>query len=235
MVRVTVGGAALATFPGGGGDQHVVLYLYPPGAVLPEPLTLTSARTMFGQVRPAMRSYTVRRHDPVAHEIDIDFVLHGTADHAAGPACDWATVAQPGDELIVVGPSPAYRPDSAQREHLFVGDETALPAIGTMMAELPAATKVTAVIEVADAAEEQLLPTAADATVTWLHRDGRAAGVANPLVDAVLDTSWGPHVAVWAAGERGVMHELRARLLADRHLDRRRVRSATYWRLGHAG
>ena len=77
MARITVGGDALATFPGGGGDQHVVLYFYDRDAVLPDPLTLVSARTMLGQVRPAMRSYTVRRHDPAAHELDFDFVLHG--------------------------------------------------------------------------------------------------------------------------------------------------------------
>src|ERR1700754_622302 len=61
MARITVGGESLSTFPGGGGDQHVVLYFYDRGVTLPDPLTLASARTQFGQVRPAMRSYTVRR------------------------------------------------------------------------------------------------------------------------------------------------------------------------------
>src|SRR5205807_10406129 len=117
MARITVGGDALANFPGGGGDQHVVLYFYEPDVPLPEPLTLTSARTMLGQVRPAMRSYTVRRHDPVAHELAIDFVLHSdfVLHGDAGVASAWASRVRPGEQLILVGPSPSYLPDPGVR------------------------------------------------------------------------------------------------------------------------
>jgi NADPH-dependent ferric siderophore reductase len=229
MTRITVGGDDLATFPGGGGDQHVVLYFYAADVTLPEPLTLASARTMLGQVRPAMRSYTVRRHDPVHHELDIDFVLHGS-----GVAAAWATAARPGDPLILVGPSPAFVPDPAVPRHLLAGDETALPAIGAMLAELPADAEATVVVEVADAAEEQDLPSAAAVDVRWLHRDGHPAGTPDLLVPAVraLGACDGD---VWAAGERTVMHALRAHLMDERGLDRRRVRTTMYWRHGQAG
>jgi NADPH-dependent ferric siderophore reductase len=225
MARITVGGTALATFPGGGGDQHVVLYFYDRDVVLPDPLTLASARTMLGQVRPAMRSYTVRRHDPVACELDFDFVLHG--DH--GVASAWARVAQPGDDVILVGPSPAYTLDEDVPRHLLVGDETALPAISALLGSVSA----TAVIEVADAAEEQPLPDGVD--VRWVHRDGRPPGTPDLLLAGVRDVGPDGDVAVWAAGERTVMHALRAHLLDDRKLDRRRVRTTMYWRHGQAG
>jgi NADPH-dependent ferric siderophore reductase len=229
MIRVTVGGDALATFPGGGGDQHVVLYFYDPGVTLPEPLTLQSARTMLGQVRPAMRSYTVRRHDPVRHELDIDFVVHG-----AGVAGPWAVSAQPGDEMIIVGPSPAFVPDPAVSRHLLAGDETALPAIGAMLAQLPPDAAATVVIEVADAEEEQPLSSPAQVDVHWLHRDGRPPGTADLLVPAIGDLGVFDG-DVWAAGERTVMHAVRAHLLDDRGLDRRRARTTMYWRHGQAG
>jgi NADPH-dependent ferric siderophore reductase len=206
-VRVTVAGDALATFPGGGGDQHVVLYFYAPGADVPEPLTLASARVAFAHARPAMRSYTVRRFDPAARELDLDFVVHG----GHGVAAAWAEAARPGDPLILVGPSPAYVPDPDVADHLFAGDETALPAVAALLAELPAGARATVVCEVADAAERQPLPSAADVDVTWLHRDGRAAG------------------------ERGTMTALRDHLTGERGLPRARVRTATYWRLGHEG
>lgn len=225
MVRVTVGGADLADFPGAGGDQHVVLYFYPDGADLPDPLTLDIARTLFSQVRPAMRSYTVRRFDAVTREMDLDFVLHGED----GPASAWARAARPGDSLIVVGPSPAYRLAPAER-HLLVGDETALPAIGTMLAELPSSSVARVVVEVADPAEEQRLDCAADVAVTWVHRD--AGG---DLLSAVRALAVEPEVSVWAAGERSVMRELREHLLRDRGLDRRRVRPTSYWRRGYSG
>lgn len=227
--RITVGGDALATFPGGGGDQHVVLYFYAPDVALPDPLTLASARTLLGQVRPAMRSYTVRRFDPAAGELDIDFVLHGT-----GVAAAWADSARPGDPLILVGPSPAFVPDPAVPRHLLAGDETALPAIGAMLAELPATAHATVVVEIPSAADEQPLPSAARADVHWLHRDGRPAGTPDLLVPAVsgLGEFDGD---VWAAGERTVMHAVRAHLLDERGLDRRRVRTTMYWRHGEAG
>jgi NADPH-dependent ferric siderophore reductase len=229
MTRITVGGDALATFPGGGGDQHVVLYFYDPDVTVPEPLTLASARTVLGQVRPAMRSYTVRGHDPVRHELDFDFVLHGS-----GVAATWAANARPGDPLILVGPSPAYAPDPDVPRHLLAGDETALPAISAMLAELPATAEVTVVLEVADEAEEQPLRGPAGTDVRWLHRDGRPPGTPDLLVPAIrgLGAFSGD---VWAAGERTVMHAVRAHLLDDLGLDRRHVRTTMYWRHGQAG
>jgi NADPH-dependent ferric siderophore reductase len=223
MARITVGGPALKSFPGGGGDQHVVLYFYDRGVELPEPLTLAAARTMLGQVRPAMRSYTVRRFDADSGALDIDFVLH---EHA-GVAADWATTARPGDHLIVVGPSPAHLPDPTVRGHLLIGDETALPAIGAMLAGSPSGVR--AVVEVADAAEEQDLP----GDVRWVHRDGGPAGTPDLLLAEL--TAAGPldaDVAVWAAGERTVMHAVRAHLLDGCGLDRRQVRTTMYWRRG---
>jgi NADPH-dependent ferric siderophore reductase len=233
MARITVGGPALANFPGGGGDQHVVLYFYDPDVALPRPLTLTTARTMLGQVRPAMRSYTVRRHDPVGHELDFDFVLHGDA----GVASAWATRVAVGAQLILVGPSPAYQPDPAIGAHVFVGDETALPAIGSMLAHLPPTATATVLLEVADAAEEQPLPSPARTSVTWLHRAGRPAGTPDLLLAGLraVGPLGGGDVAVWAAGERTVMHAVRAHLLDESGLDRRRVRTTMYWRRGQAG
>lgn len=226
MVRITVGDETLATFPGGGGDQHVVLYFYEAGVTMPDPLTLVSARTMLGQIRPAMRSYTIRRHDPVTHELDIDFVLHGS-----GVAAGWAAGVTPGEPLILVGPSPAYVPPADVPRHVLIGDETALPAIGAMLAQLPAGADVTAIVEIAAAAEAQDLP-----GVHWVHRDGHPAGTADLLLPVVGSvTLGGPDVAVWAAGERTVMHQVRKHFLDDRGLDRRRVRTTMYWRHGAAG
>ncbi|HEX4724054.1 MAG TPA: siderophore-interacting protein [Pseudonocardiaceae bacterium] len=232
MVRITVGGPALANFPGGGGDQHVVLYFYDKDVELPDPLTLTSARTMLGQVRPAMRSYTVRRHDPVHHELDIDFVLHAKG----GVAADWAATARPGDHLIVVGPSPAYLPDPMIPAHVLLGDETALPAIGAMLTHLPASATVTSIIEIAGPAEEQPLAGPAGSRITWLHRTGLPAGTPDLLLAALRAVGpLGSETAVWAAGERTAMRAVRAYLLDESCLDRGRVRTTMYWRFGHTG
>lgn len=136
--------------------------------------------------RAPFRTYTVRRIDPAARELDIDFVLH----HDAGPAGAWAETAAPGDSILVVGPD-ARSPESAQgidfhpgtaRRLLLAGDETAAPAICAILEGLPAGMDVDAFIEVPTV--DDMLPVAAGAArTTWLPRDERPHGEA--LIDAV--------------------------------------------------
>src|SRR5258707_441765 len=83
------------------------------------------------------------------------------------------------------------------------------PAMAPMVRRLPATAEVTVLIEVADAAEEQPLP-----SVTWLHRDGRPPGTPDLLLAALRAAGpLGGDTAVWAAGERTVTHAVRAWLL----------------------
>ncbi|OLF11023.1 hypothetical protein BLA60_13490 [Actinophytocola xinjiangensis] len=221
LTRVTVGGDTLAGFDYAGTDQNVMLYFYPEGVTLPD--TLADARARWSTVRPLTRTYTVRRYDADTHELDVDFVLHD----APGPASDWAKHAAPGDELILVGPSPAYQPDPTADWYLLAGDETALPAIAAILDALPGDAVTRVFVEVDDATEEQPLPV----PVTWVHR---AQGVTLAAAVAAADLPDG-RVDAWLAGERTAMVTLRAHLLDDRGLDRRQVRPTTYWRRGETG
>lgn len=223
MVRVTLGGDDLAAFEHAGTDSHVMLYFYPEGAKLPEPLTAATARAAFTSLRPQMRSYTVRRFDQAGPELDIDFVLHD----APGQAAEWARTASPGAELIFVGPSPAYEPDPQASRYLLVGDESALPAIQAILPELTSGIPVTVIVEVIDQREQQPMPV----PVTWVYRG--SAPLADParLRSALDGITLDPATDAWLAGERTVMHDLR-RYLLDAGLPRDRVRATTYWRLG---
>ncbi|PPK69481.1 siderophore-interacting protein [Actinokineospora auranticolor] len=227
LARVTVRHDSLASLAGAGTDQNVMLYFYPEGTELPEPLTLESARGLWSQVRPLTRTYTIRGHDPATNEVQFDFVLHGDA----GPASAWASRVAPGDEMIFVGPSPAYQPDPGADWYLLAGDETALPAITAILAALPPDKQALAYVEVTDAAEEQPV-----AGVTWLHRDGVPAGESTVLVDAIRAADLPSGLPeVWMAGERAAMLAVRAHLLDERGYPRQRVRPTTYWRLGESG
>jgi NADPH-dependent ferric siderophore reductase len=186
---------------------------------------------MWSQVRPTMRSYTISGHDAAAGEIDFDFVLHD-----AGPASAWAAAAQPGDQLILVGPSPNYVPNPDADWYLLAGDETALPAIAATLRDLPEGAVVRAFVEVTDADDEQPLPTKADAEVRWLHRGGTAAGQSDVLVTAVRAATFPDGVVdAWIGTERGALVAVREYLLGELGLERRSVRATTYWRHGEAG
>ncbi|MBO1268269.1 siderophore-interacting protein [Arthrobacter cavernae] len=149
-------------------------------------------------VRGAMRTYTVRseRLDAVYPEIDIDFVMHfddgASADKGGGPAANWAQQAKPGDALTIIGPNNRaaqcltaeiyggieWRPGLAQRV-LLAGDETAVPAISSILESLPEGITGHAFLEVPEAGDFQDIATDADVEITWLAR-GAAIGRSRP-------------------------------------------------------
>lgn len=223
MTRVTFTGEgvdAVKPWP----DQQLKL-LFPPAD---RPLVLPKASaeedgmswyqaylSMPAEDRPTMRSFTVRALTDDA--LVIDFVLH---DHG-GPASTWARTAQPGDVLARYGPAEIYRQDLALDADwvLLAGDETALPAIGSLL-PLPNATVL---VEVADHAEEQDLP-----GVRWLHRNDAPHGRLLTEAVAGLDLPVGNAFA-WMAGEAAMVRTLRRTLVA-KGLPKRAINFTGYWR-----
>ena len=225
MVRVTLTGDALDGFGGDGPDRRIKMFFPAPGQDRPAVPRATSGGPLWpaGEPRPTVRTYTVRRYDAAAGELDVDFVLH----EGHGPAAAWARDAQPGAWVGVSEPGGRYVADPAAAFHLVIGDESALPAVATVLAALPTHVPALAHLEVADAVEEQPLPGAA--TVHWVHRADRAPGV--PLVEAVRAAVLpdGPGQA-WLSGESACVRDLRRHLLDDRGFDRRAVYATGYWR-----
>ena len=177
----------------------------------------------------ALRSYTARRQDTAAGEVEIDFVLHGD-----GPAAAWAAAAAPGAPLGVAGGgSLGERPASRV---LLAGDETALPAITRILGGAAPATRGLAFIEVADAAEEQPLHAPDGVDVHWLHRDGTPPGEGTLLVDAVaaLAPFDGTDVFAWVGAESAAVRTIRADLRSRWGLGRAQHHAIGYWRRGRA-
>jgi NADPH-dependent ferric siderophore reductase len=229
MARVTLADPSLATLPGGAATDHVKLVFPPHGQeepVMPAlgPRGLVPSPT---GVERRYRDYTVRRHDP-AGELVIDMVVH-----PHGIAGSWAERAEPGQRLGVLGPRGSHLVAPDLPWYLFAGDETALPAIARWVEELPASARAIVLLEVADAAEEQPLPSAARVEPTWLHRDGAPAGSTDLLARAVAgaDLPDGPGFA-FVAGEAGCVRPVRRHLRTDRGLARERVDVDGYWRRG---
>jgi NADPH-dependent ferric siderophore reductase len=223
MVRVTFGGEQLKGFASGGRDQSLSLFLPHPGQDAPVlPIEegehwFTAWRALPEDVRAVMRSYTVRAQRREPDEVDVDFALHGLDGHGtAGPAARWAAGAAPGDRVVMLGPAVA-------------ADETALPAAGGILEQLPAGTAARVWIEVPHAEDIQDLEIGAGVELTWLIRDAGAT----PLVEAVqaADLPEGTLYA-WIAGESGTVRALRRHLVGERGVDRRAVTFSGYWRRG---
>ncbi|MFB7210308.1 siderophore-interacting protein [Streptomyces sp. NPDC056255] len=176
-----------------------------------------------GPERPLLRSFTVRAYDRGRDVMTVDFVLHGDD----GPAARWGRDARAGDVLGMVGPSSLYaRPLPAADWLLLAGDESALPAIATLLESLPAGARALVWAEVADATEERPLDSAGEVGVHWVHRD-RGGSLVDAVRAAPLPAGTG---AAWLAGEAGAVRALRRHLVEERGLPRAAVRFSGYWR-----
>jgi len=164
MRRITLGGPELAGFISLGSDDHIKL-LFPQNAAEQAALDSPDFNLRGDGPQPAMRDYTPRRYDLDIGELDIDFVLHGD-----GPASTWAEQAKVGQQLHIGGPRGSMIVPDIFDSYLLIGDETAIPAIARRLDELPAGRKVLAVIEIANAAEQQPLASAAEVEVIWVVR-----------------------------------------------------------------
>ncbi|WBU37591.1 siderophore-interacting protein [Homoserinibacter sp. YIM 151385] len=186
-----------------------------------------------GEGEPIRRDYTPRAWDPEARELTLDFVLH---DH--GIAGRWARDARPGDPLVVIGPRANWLLPEDYASYLALGDETALPAISRILEEAPEGSRVTALIEVEDAAEEQDLGARPGDVVHWVHRAGGrvAAGDQSRLETALraLELPDRAQLFVFAAGEAGAMAPIRRHLRRELGIPKRQISVDGYWKRGIA-
>jgi len=219
MRRITLGGPELAGFVSLGSDDHIKL-MFPQNAAEQAALQSPTFSIKGDGPQPAMRDYTPRRFDLSLGELDIDFVLHGD-----GPASTWAEQAQVGQHLYIGGPRGSMIVPDIFDSYLLIGDETALPAIARRLEELPAGRKVLAVIEIADAAEQQALHSAAELEVIWVLR-GQV-----DLLDTVRTLTL-PSGALYTfvAMETKLSRQVRRVLLDTHKVDEAFLKAVGYWR-----
>lgn len=228
-VRITLTGDDLADFTSASFDDHVkVFFPSSPGAKPVLPIIGPNGPTFPEGERPVARDYTPRRYDGVARELDIDFVLHGS-----GPATTWAAQAAVGQYLGVAGPRGSFVIPHAFDWHLLIGDESALPAIGRRLEELPEGKRVLAVIEAPNPDIEPVIETKTDLSIQWVRCTAASADGSDRLEHVVrrLHLPDGEGY-VWVAGEFASIRRIRQHLVEERRLDKSRIRAASYWRRG---
>jgi NADPH-dependent ferric siderophore reductase len=251
-VRLTLGGPELAGFGVAGDDQRIKFVIPQPGGDVGDLVShggdwYPHYCAMADEVRPFVRTYTVRAARVDRAEIDVDVVLHGVDEGHAGPAAAWAAGAAPGDRLVVLGPDRPgtgrmwgveWAPPATAHTLLLAADETAVPAVGAILEGL---------------------------AVRWLPRSGRVRGellvpavhaalcdlgIASPersgeviedvdleagLLWEVPDPDATAGCYAWLAGEAGVVKQLRRHLVTDLGVPRNEVAFMGYWRVGVSG
>jgi NADPH-dependent ferric siderophore reductase len=230
MRRITLTGVDLGRFDSS--NLHVKLLIPPEGVATPTwPVMGRNGIPIWpdGDQRLTVRTYTIRRIDVDAGEMDIDFVRH----EDAGPGAAWAERAQAGDIVGIMGPG--GRSIAPAEWYLLIGDETGLPAIGRILETLPADARGVALVEVADAGEEQAISHPPGVSLVWLHRNGAEPGTTTALVEAVRGLEWPAteNVFAWAGAEFEAFRAIRTHWRGERGLDRSRHLAVAYWRRGY--
>ncbi len=251
--RVTFTGPELDRFADNGFDQRVVLALPLPKigfAHLPSWENWHSTwRSLPTEHRNPLRTYTVRSVRRHIDEIDVDVVLHPD-----GEASRWAEAAKPGHAAALLGPNDAFvgehggvefRPHENNGRVLLAGDETAVPAIASILERLPQTATGEALLEVPCADDSLTLRTPAGVQISWLARCGRDPGselvpalreaadrllADHPAGDSAGEMAGAGTPYAWIAGEASMVREVRHHLINDRALDRRCVSCRGYWR-----
>lgn len=188
------------------------------------------ASAEYSAARRRRRTYTLCDLDGESGTAAIDLVRHGD-----GVAGRWVERVSPGDDFVLSGPMGKFHLDPAYTRYLLVADETALPALREILAQLPAQAFAEVHVEVADEAERLDLPTSATAEVTWWFRSVHG-GASGELVQGLaphLRTA-GPGVVVWVGAEADAATTLRTHLLTSAGCDRRLLDAVAYWRRGRA-
>jgi NADPH-dependent ferric siderophore reductase len=121
-------------------------------------------------------------------------------------------------------------PDAEADWHLFVGDETVLPAIAASLPHIPAGRPVVAVVLVDGPECELGLDCEADLTMMWLHRD-RSGHDHDRQLRVLEDLSFPEgRVDGFVHGEASETRAVRRHLLADRNVAREHLSASPYWR-----
>jgi NADPH-dependent ferric siderophore reductase len=231
LVSVLVNGGDLSRFADAPPTSHIKVFLPAVGQDAPTMPSVgpDGARVWpQDQPRPVVRTYTPRSFDPEIGTLEVQFLLHG-----AGPASEWAETARPGSKAAIGGPGGRFSLDLEASHWFIAGDESALPAVGTLLDTLPASTTAEVHLEVTGPEDEIPFASPADATITWHHR--RAADAwGTELYEATAGASIPDGAQVWVACEASAVRTIRRHLLVERQVSTATTVTRGYWRVGAA-
>lgn len=233
FIRVTFSSPELADWVSTGPEDHAKIFF--PDPVTGELLAPTAeSPTGSGIVRPEGVMYgrdftplNVGTDPATGHRVfDLDILRH----EDPGPAAHWATRAQPGDELVMVGPRGSIAAALDAPRVLCVVDETALPAAARWIEAMPESARIEVIADVTG-------------PLDWVRRyllaqGGREVAVtAAPegLADAARTAGVDAETYVFAGGEAGRLIPLRRYLRRELELPREQIEISGYWKRSVVG
>jgi len=201
-------------------DLHLSLrpalpLLFSPG----QDLTITVLQDYERAIR---RRYTVRNYNAERHSVGIQVFLHGS-----GVGTWWAENLREGDSVTAVGPRGKIGINRNALGHIFVGDETAVPAMASMAGSLvPGSGVVIGVVQ----EPELWWPYPTSLQWNWLKHSAHWSKTVSELVRGFILSRSLSYLQVHAylAGEASEMLWWRD-LLVELGLSAQQISAKAYW------
>ncbi|MDH0730158.1 siderophore-interacting protein [Pseudomonas sichuanensis] len=174
------------------------------------------------------RAFTIQSHGSMGDELCFEVALH-----PGGVMSQWVQQAKAGDEVHLSSVRGGLWPLDPSKWLLLAGDETALPAIKSILKSLPDDMLAYVFVEVENPGERQVLPISERVLVQWVYRSAEPSGAPEGLLGAMSSTPF-PHTSghAWLAGEASMVRALRQRLLRERSIGVGGIQAAGYWKIG---
>jgi NADPH-dependent ferric siderophore reductase len=166
--------------------------------------------------RSVRRRYTIRRADASKGTADLEFEIHGD-----GVAARWAAEAEEGQALSAIGPRGAIAVRPEFHTHLFVVDDSAVPAAFAMIEALPSGATARTVVVTPHGAFSRPTTLAASETLRWAKPDD--------LGSTLSDLELPAEIVSYVFGERRLVAET-TDFLVSVGLERGNISSKAYWR-----
>lgn len=164
------------------------------------------------------RRYTIRRLDAAAGVADFEIEIHD----GRGPATRWAAKAELGEHLEAIGPRGGISLRPTATSHLFVVDDSAMPAAFALLEALPADTHATALLVTSHGAKSRPAPVGVPASsLVWLDQA--------EMLEMLSDLHPAADTAAYLFGERHLVRTAEE-LLIEGGLNRDAIASKAYWR-----
>lgn len=187
--------------------------------------------TLRGLLRPSetLRSYTVWEFSPQEQAFELRIHLHG----GEGIGQSWARNVKVGDAVTFWGPMGDFVITPASY-YLFIGEETASIAFGSMIRSLSRNTQIYGILE--SNSPEEDIPIPRSQELLRVYRNGASAVASKSLVSAIseLNLPESPGIA-YIAGELKTCQKALDHLLRDRGWPRSSIIVKPFWAIGKRG
>ncbi|MFC3964131.1 siderophore-interacting protein [Nocardia jiangsuensis] len=168
--------------------------------------------------RPLLRACTVRAFDADAERLTLDI-----ARHERGVAVNRLATVSRGDAVTLAGMRPEWVVAEGFRDHILVGDDTAVPAIAAIVDSLGPEHRIRVYAALTDPADRAPLP-------AHPNLELRLITTVTELESHVPDVVSEHRTQVWVAPEAAAVRRVRAHVLGSWGIARADLLARAYWK-----